>query len=1059
MDYQDLIELSEEIEINKSKPVTEEELESYIISLFESQGYFHSKGSDIKRENYYEVLLIEDLTNFLKPRYPKLDTYFEIYSDIRHIADDLHRDDKNFYEFNRDFFKKLSDEIIYTRERDGEKLPISLIDFQNPENNIFRIVNQFAVEGKNPRRVDLVVYINGIPLVVWELKSPSDGHVGLVTAHQQLQLYQKEIPDLFKYNAFSVLCDGIHHVKYGVNWESLENFMEWKKISDEVSSEGKDRLDVLIQGLFAKERIIKYIENFIWFKDSDPKEKIIGRYPQFFGATKMFASILKNLKPKGSGKGGIYFGTTGCGKSYTMLFLSRLLLNSESLNTPSILIISDRVEISEQLCKLFQSSTNYLGDKNIEDISSRQKLTSSLKKLVQGGVFLTNLQKFEESCEILSERNNIICISDEAHRSNHNFDVELKEGGGETCPFAKRLHESLPNATYVGFTATPIDQTMDVFGEIVDRYTMDESISDGFTVKLKLEVKKGWLKLQDEIALKIIEKYREARETGTSEECIEEDQRIRTKLKAICNVQSRIEKITDDIVEHYEARVNSGETVCGKAMIVTVGRDIGYKVWRRIREIRPEWTIKENEAGMSKVQLVMTRAKSDGEEMYQLIGNDEYQKKLAREFKKEDSDFKIAIVSDKWLTGFDAPCLDTMYLDRIFQDKTLIQAVSRVNRKYLRKNYGLVVSYWPIEKYWKDAINKVGGSQRGGCTLEEVISATKDKLELLNKLFHDFDRKTFLSIHNENDQSGMVVSYIREKGKQFQDKFSELYFEFIHWYDSWSSVELSKELGQERAFYKLIYKYWSRHIKKSWTPMSEKTKQEISEHMQNIFFSGEMSQHSFGYLNVSFPSEQEYKNKEVTRDDKQRKAKKLGEALAKIHKSFGRNFLERLAKLQDEYESLYEAQGRLEAIEDEEERKKAMQEFNLEERLKALDEKRDELVDEGYRKMKEHEIKGWTQEEQVFFDQLKEFNENFGFGLEEKQLLDFTRDLNELWNERKGWGDPIKRFTLLSQLKMDIYNLIDKYNFYISNETFDNTDVVIVEELVDCFRRMTESSL
>ncbi|AFN65282.1 type I site-specific deoxyribonuclease, HsdR family protein [Mycoplasma wenyonii str. Massachusetts] len=1058
-------------ENTRFKPTTEEELEDYIVSLFETQGYLYSRGNELKRESYSEVFLLEDLTNFLKPKYPKLDTYFGVYSDIRHIADDLQREDKNFYDFNKDFFKKLNNGITYRRERDGEVFSISLIDFQVPENNILRVVNQLSVDGKTQRRVDIVIYINGIPFIVWELKSPSDTSTGLTTAHNQLQTYQKEIPELFKYNAFAVLCDGIGNVEYGVSWEKKDRFVSWKRISEFVNTKEKDLLDITIAGLFNKERLIKVIEDFIWFSDDNQQQKkVICRYPQFYGALKMLKSIESNLKPEGSGKGGIYFGSTGCGKSYTMLFLSRLLLKSKLLNKPSILLIADRVEISEQLCKLFQSSTDFLQDKNVKEIKGRAELSNSLKTLTVGGVFITNIQKFEESIEPLSNRNNIICISDEAHRSQHNFDVEFKESGGETVPFAKRLHESLPNATYVGFTATPIDKTMDVFGEIVDKYTMDESINDGFTVQLLLDSRRGWLSIQDEIVNRIIEKYEEARNAGASAEKIEEDQKIRSQLRAISGIQERIEKITKDIVEHYEERLRLNETVCGKAMIVANGRENGYSIYKEMEKLRPEWFKNESDStdSYSKVHLVMTRTEKDlkrGDEemqkdmkrMYDLIGNERYQRELARVFKDSKSNFKIAIVSDKWLTGFDVPCLDIMYLDRIFQDKALIQAVSRVNRKYMRKSYGRIVSYWPIEGYWKEALKKVGGGERGGKSLEEIISKTRDKLELLNKLFYDFKKEDFLEM-KEEEQSQTVINYVEGKGEEFKAQFADLYKQFIQLYDSWSNAELSRELGDDRAFYKLVWKYWSRSVRKSWTPISDITKQEIAEQMRNVFKFGDMTQYSFGYLNVSFPPEKEYKNKEITREEKLNKARSLGEALYKAYKFFGKNFLEKLAKLQEKYETLWSEQQKLEAIEDPEERKRAMDEFRFEEKLEALDRQRDELVDAGYKKIKEHESKDWTREEQIFFDLLTHFNNQFQFGFSTDKLLEINHEIHRLWDEIKEFVGKNIRHSMAEKLKMNLYSLIDKYHFYDKDENYSETTVVIIEELLDCFKKMSENA-
>ena len=391
------------------------------------------------------------------------------------------------YEANKAFCKLFCDGFILNREdRTQKDLYIQLVDYDHPENNVFKIVNQFEIEGVGGqlRIPDGIVFLNGIPVVVLEFKSAVKENTTIMDAYTQLTVrYRRDIPELFKYNAFLVISDGANN-KYGSFFAPYDFFYAWRKIeSDDKELDGISSLVTMVSGLFRKDRLLAVIKNFIYFPDSSDKDtKIVCRYPQYFAATKLFENIKKHLKPEGDGKGGTYFGATGCGKSYTMLFLTRMLMKSPYFHSPTILLITDRTDLDDQLSKQFIASKKYIGDETVVSIDSREALRQELQGRTSGGVYLTTIQKFTEDLELLTDRTNVICISDEAHRSQINLDQKVKvteDGVERKYGFAKYLHDSLPNATYVGFTGTPVDGTIEVFGPVLDSYTMTESVKDG----------------------------------------------------------------------------------------------------------------------------------------------------------------------------------------------------------------------------------------------------------------------------------------------------------------------------------------------------------------------------------------------------------------------------------------------------------------------------------------------------------------------------------------------------------------------------------------------------
>ena len=744
--------------------MNEAQLELSVMELFQQEGYEYLSGDSILRETT-DVLLKDDLRMYLMMKYAADGiTANEIETIIFGLVRASH---EPLYDANKEMLTKIIDGFVLRREDKTKKdLFIRLIDFDNVHNNIFKVVNQVEIQGKHELRIpDAIVYVNGLPLVVIEFKSATRENATIHNAYEQLTVrYTRDIPDLFKYNAFVVISDGANN-KYGSIFAGYDYFYAWRKIDDGVEEvDGINSLYSMVKGLFRKDRLIAVIKDFIFFPDQSNKElKLVCRYPQFFAATKLLENIKVHQKPDGDGKGGTYFGATGCGKSYTMLFLTRMLMRSEHFKSPTIILITDRTDLDTQLSTTFCNAKQFIGDSTVESIESREMLRQKLQGRASGGVYLTTIQKFTEDTQLLSDRTNIICISDEAHRSQVNLEqqVRITENGVQRhYGFAKYLHDSLPNATYVGFTGTPIDATIDVFGSVVERYTMTESVKDGITVNLVYEGRAAKVTLDEDKLEEIEAYYAKCEEDGANEHQIEESKKAIANLDIILGDSDRLRAVAKDFVAHYEKRVGEGGTVCGKAMFVCSTRQIAFKLYQYIRELRPEWTeIREADEGVvlsdkerkeikpiAKMNMVMTRSKDDPKELWDVLGNDEYKRELDRQFKKVKSNFKIAIVVDMWLTGFDVPELDTMYLDKPVQQHTLIQTISRVNRVCKGKDKGLIVDYIGIKNSMNFALKKYTDYKEND--LEEIAESTvivRDSLDVLDTIFRQFNAQPFFN--------------------------------------------------------------------------------------------------------------------------------------------------------------------------------------------------------------------------------------------------------------------------------------------------------------------------
>ena len=771
-------------------------LEQAIIDKFKAEGYDYVSGDNLHRE-LTDVLIEEDLSAFLAVKYsPQGITQSEIDSIIRNLR---YAAATPVYSANRAMFTKMVEGETFVREdRSAKDFHLRLIDFDETKNkNIVKIVNQMTIKGpKATRRPDAIVYINGLPVVVMEFKSAIKEDTTIHDAYIQITTrYMRDIPELFKYNCFAVLSDGVN-TKAGSIFADYEHFYSWRRIeANDRPADGIDSLDTMIQGMFRKERLYDIIHNFIYFPDTDAGRnmKVVASYPQYFAARKLLANVLHHQKPKGDGKGGTYFGTTGCGKSFIMLFLTRLIMHEPSLHSPTVLLITDRSDLDDQLSRQFLNSKKFIGDNTVVEMDSREHLQEVLAKTASGGVYLTTIQKFADEFGELSTRSNIICISDEAHRTQNNLDMKLVLKSDEVLKrygFAKFLHTALPQATYIGFTGTPVDATMDVFGPVIDQYTMTDSVKDGITVRLVYDGRPARATLDDSKVQEIEEYYKQCLAAGSNQYQIDASKKAVTNMAAIVGDDDVLNSVADYFIDHYETRVREGSTVAGKAMFVCLNRPIAFKFYNILKEKRPEWfelkvapdgvelseQDKKELIPMPMCQFVATRSKDDPQDMYDLLGNDSVRKTAATQFKNIKSNFKIAIVVDLWLTGFDVPFLDTMYIDKpITQSHTIIQTVSRVNRSYAGKDSGLIVDFIGIKLGLLAALRNYTDFREDSFdedSVQAAIRVVRNQVEVLDAMMHGFDnKKYFTGTPSEKLQCLNEAAEFIQKTKDLEQRF------------------------------------------------------------------------------------------------------------------------------------------------------------------------------------------------------------------------------------------------------------------------------------------------
>lgn len=763
----------------------ESEFECAFISFLESVGWKYTLGSEINRKTKSDVLIADDFKNFISGTNPDLkeDEVSQIYDNIRLVGGE-----SDFATLHK-VYGWMVDGVQYTPQ-DGLAKMIPLIDFENPDNNIFRVVNQFSVEyinngQKENRRPDVILFVNGMPLCVIELKNPADPSATIYKAWEQINIrYWRDIPHLLHYCPLACISDGVK-TRLGTVRTPYEHFYAWRRVNDgdNVSTLPFAETGTMIKGVYSPERFLEIFRDYIYFQDEiyDKDEiEIVCRYPQFFASKLLKQSIVNSITTK-SGKGGTYFGATGCGKTYTMVFLARQLAlrcsDIPQIGSPTIILIVDRDELQKQGAKLFTKSTEFLNLGAVSVVKNRAMLREELAARQSGGFYICTIQKFcdrqEDKIGLINDRNNIICFSDEAHRTQleHSKKIQFSEDADKNMkallskPYAKVLKEAFPNATFVGFTGTPIAETYQTFGDEIDRYTMDQAVADGLTVSIKYHPRIAKVLLDKNKATEIENYYKKCADDGATEEDIKASKSAMSSMEVILGESSRLERLAKDIHDHYITSCAGDPDRIQKAMIVCSKREIAFDLLNKFKEKYPEWfeekkipdgvfateeELKELKP-MPFIAMVASVGSNDKEDMYNYLGgvrNDKRSDELDAAFKQEKSNFRIVIVVDMWITGFDVPSLTYLYNDKPLKKHLLIQTISRVNRKYPGKEFGMIVDYIGIRDNMREAMKIYGGDTSVAPTEDDVEQATKvfrEELEVLKNLFVNYDLTPFLN--------------------------------------------------------------------------------------------------------------------------------------------------------------------------------------------------------------------------------------------------------------------------------------------------------------------------
>lgn len=777
----------------------ESDYENALIHFLEQEGWQYIYGDDIPRTSRKEVLYLDDLYQFLSKNNPNLEN-----DEVRQIADNVRLvgADTDFATLHK-VYKWMTNGIQYVTKK-GEPLMISLIDFGKPENNLFRVINQFTVdyinngETKN-RRPDVLLYVNGMPVCCIELKSPTDANATIKDAWEQINIrYWRDLPHLLHYCPLACISDGVK-TRLGTVRTPYEHFYAWRRIEDgdEVSTGSFNELMTMVKGVYRPERFLEIFRDYVYFQDenydSDEKE-VVCRYPQFFASRLLKESIKESVRTK-SGKGGTYFGATGCGKTFTMAFLARQLsMRCPELGSPTILMIVDREDLQKQGAKLFTKSTEYLGLGEVGIVPNRKKLRQELGQRQSGGFYICTIQKFcdrkDDPIGLINERANIICFSDEAHRTQIEGSkrIQFSEDSDENMkamiskPYATVLREALPNATFVGFTGTPIAETYQTFGDEIDRYTMDQAVADNITVPIKYHPRIAKVLLNSEKVKEIEAYYANCAEEGSTKDDIAKSKKAMSSLEVLLGEPERLDKLCVDIHNHYVASVEADPGRIQKAMIVCSNRQIAYNLLLRFKEHYPEWFVERKAPEgmevspeelkklkeMPMIAMVASVGSNDEPEMYNYLGgvkNDQRSDNLDAAFKQEHSNFRIVIVVDMWITGFDVECLTYMYNDKPLQKHSLIQTISRVNRKYPGKEYGLIVDYIGIRDQMLEARKMYGGGSSVAPNKDDIEQATiifREQLIILKSLFKDYDLTPFLDINTDPAVRYMLLAKAAE---------------------------------------------------------------------------------------------------------------------------------------------------------------------------------------------------------------------------------------------------------------------------------------------------------
>ena len=777
-------------------PYTEEKYENAIIQLFEEMGYTHAYGPAVDRD-YRIPLYMDELTTALYRLNPTLPD--DAISDALFKLQNF--ENGELVQKNAVFMDYLQNgiEVRYTDKGEERSALCYLIDYANTDNNSFIVANQWTFIENDEKRPDVLLFINGLPVVLMELKSPSREETDASEAYTQIRNYMHSIPSMFIYNAICVMSD-LSENRAGTITSGEDRYMEWKTKDGSYENTQFAQFDTFFEGIFTKDRLLDILKNFILFSNEGlTSYKILAGYHQYFAVRKAVESTKRATVT--DGKGGVFWHTQGSGKSLSMVFYAHLL--QSALNSPTIVVLTDRNDLDDQLYLQFAKCSDFLRQKPVH-AESREHLRSLLEGRKANGIIFTTMQKFEESFECLSDRRDIVVMADEAHRGQYGLTEKVDEKSGKIKIGAARvIRNSLPNATYIGFTGTPIStkdkSTREVFGDYIDIYDMTQAVEDGATRPVYYESRVLKLKL-DEQTLKLIDQEYDRMAENADAGVIEQSKHQLGKMEAILGNDQTINSLVTDILDHYEN--NRANLLTGKAMIVAYSREIALKIYHKILEIHPDWT--------EKVAVVMTSSNKDPEEWREIIGNKAHKEELAKKFKDNESPLKIAIVVDMWLTGFDVPSLATMYVYKPMSGHNLMQAIARVNRVFEDKEGGLVVDYVGIASALKQAMNDYTARDKDkyGDTDVAKVAYPKflEKISICRDFFFQYDYTKFMTgtdLERAKTITGAVnfiISPAKEEDKKEYLKESLM----LHQALSLCSSMVEESLRMEAAFFESV---------------------------------------------------------------------------------------------------------------------------------------------------------------------------------------------------------------------------------------------------------------
>lgn len=774
---------------------TEADYENSIIELFQNMGYRHVYAPDLERD-FHSPLYEEELNDALYRLNPRAS---------KHAISEALRKIKNFenaelVQKNELFMNYLQNGVEVRYFEDGEERSdiIYLADYENRNNNSFVVANQWTYVENSNKRPDVILFLNGLPVVLMELKSPSRENTDASEGYLQIRNYMQEIPSMFIYNCICVISDQLTS-KAGAITSKEDRFMCWKSKDGSYENTQYAQFDTFFEGMFTKERLLDIIKNFICFSENGSELiKILAGYHQYFAVKKAIESTKRASET--DRKGGVFWHTQGSGKSLSMVFYAHLL--QRTLNSPTIVVITDRNDLDDQLYSQFAKCRDFLRQEP-KHAESRNNLKSLLEGRKANGIIFTTMQKFEESSEPLSDRKNIVVMADEAHRSQYGLSEKVNSEGEIKVGNARVIRDALPNATFIGFTGTPIEakdrNTREVFGDYIDVYDMTQAVADGATTPVYYESRVVKLKL-DESTLRMIDSEYESMADYADSEVIEKSKREVATLDAILGNDSTIDSLVKDIINHYE---NYRENLLtGKAMIVAYSREIAIKIYNKILELRPQWD--------KKVKIVMTESNKDPEEWRAIIGNKSHRKTLAEEFKDDNSDMKIAIVVDMWLTGFDVQSLSTMYIYKPMQGYNLMQTIARVNRVFAGKEGGLIVDYVGIISALKQAMKDYTVRDKKNYGDMDISHSAYpkflEKLSICKDLFYGYDYSKFVNGTNLERSKAVsgAVNFILDVSKEKELKNFVKEALLLHQALSLCSSIVERDLRVEAAFFESV---------------------------------------------------------------------------------------------------------------------------------------------------------------------------------------------------------------------------------------------------------------